>query len=64
MNSCPGSHANILIRNQLKIHVLHKDCKCNNRFQQSKLITNTLTWAPTKWNESEICICFIRHRTF
>jgi hypothetical protein len=31
--------------------MLNKDCKSNNSFQQSKLITNTLSWPPTEWNE-------------
>ena len=52
MYCCSSSHANVLVRNQLKVHVLQKYCESNNSFHQSKLITNTRPGSTTEWNES------------
>lgn len=61
MYCCSSSHANGLVRNQLKVHVLQKDRESNNSFQQSELITNTLTRPATEWNESvEYIYIYIR----
>jgi len=56
MYCCSSSHANGLVRNQLKVHVLQKDGERNNSFQQSELITNTLTRPSTEWNEPVVYI--------
>lgn len=56
MYCCSSSHANGLVRNQLKVHVLQKDRKSNNGFQQCELITNTLPRPATEWNESVVYI--------
>lgn len=61
MYCCSSSHANVLIRNQLKVHVLQKDRKSNNSLQQSKLITNTLSGPTTEWNESVVYTLHYQH---
>lgn len=52
VNSSTSRHANILIRDQLEVHVLQNNCKCYNCLEQCKLITNALAGTSAEWNES------------